>query len=165
MTDRPRLREVVNVDTVIDGPAAIPARPAVEVAAARLDLSAAVFWPGPKHDCEIRLAGRPIALQLNQDVGHLMGVAHKPFLMKLAHEIDELSATSIEHVLVASSAIRVPDVHGKVAVNAIHCPAIAVDELGDLLLGQQLFEPLVSHVVLPVLTVLESKPAKIEQAV
>jgi hypothetical protein len=89
-----------------------------------------------------------------------MGMPHKLLLMKLAHEIDEPGATSIEDVLVAGSAIGVPDGQGKVAVNAVHCPAVSVDDLGDLLFGQQLVELLIPHVVLPVLTVLESKTAK-----
>ena len=66
------------------------------------------------------------------------------------HPVEEAGAGALEHGAVVGGAAGVPDRLGHVAVHAVEAAAVAVQHLGDGLLGEQLLQRVVvAHVCPP----------------
>src|SRR5690606_36092196 len=127
-----QLVEVVDIGAVVDGPAPVPAGPAVHIAAPGDGLHQSALLAETQGGGDIGLAAGAVAVQLNEDIGHLMGVAEHGAVL-LAHPVDKAPAAAAVHRAVIGAAVGVPDAVAELVVDAVHGPAVAVDLLADRL--------------------------------
>src|SRR5690606_32182212 len=133
-----QLVEVVDVDAVVDGPAPVPAGPAVNIAAPGDGLHQLSLLAETQGGGDIGLAAGAVAVQLDEDVGHLVGVAEHGAVL-LAHPVDKAPAAAAVHGPVVGGAFGVPDAVAEVVIDAVHGPAVAVDLFADrLAVGEDL---------------------------
>src|SRR5208337_1629830 len=123
---------VADRDAPVDAPASVAPGPSVDIARPDHDLLQTLAVPQPQRRPHVGLAAGALTGKRDDDVRDLMRVAEQGAML-CAHLLDETATAAAVEALELRQSVVVPYAATELDVDPVHCAAIAIDKIGDLL--------------------------------